>query len=68
MAKDKYELEDDNLFKYATKELSQDAFLCWLISWYNDNNKKNQLYTVAETFLNIILELALYSCQTYDYK
>jgi len=22
-----------NLFKYATKELSQDAFLCWLLEW-----------------------------------
>jgi hypothetical protein len=22
-----------NLFKYATKELSQDAFICWLLEW-----------------------------------
>ena len=24
----------ENLFKYATKELSQDAFLCWLFANY----------------------------------
>jgi hypothetical protein len=22
-----------NLFSYATSELSQDAFICWLLSW-----------------------------------
>ena len=22
-----------NLFKFATSELSQDAFICWLLSW-----------------------------------
>ena len=31
-----------NIFKYATSELSQDAFLCWLIEnshpQYSDNN------------------------------
>jgi hypothetical protein len=26
-------LETPNLFQFATSELSQDAFLCWLISW-----------------------------------
>ena len=68
MAKDEYELEDNNLFKYATKELSQDAFLCWLISWYNDNNKKNQLYTVAEKFLNRILEKSKKNWDLRKYK
>ena len=24
-----------NLFYYATKELSQDAFICWLLAWAN---------------------------------
>lgn len=22
-----------NLFNYATSELSQDAFICWILSW-----------------------------------
>lgn len=27
-----------NLFNYATKELSQDAMICWLIAWAAQNN------------------------------
>lgn len=29
---------ENNLFDYATKELSQDAFLCWCLNWYNYPN------------------------------
>lgn len=29
-----------NLFDYATSELSQDAFLCWLIAWSKPSNKE----------------------------
>ncbi|MGZ8190954.1 MAG: PD-(D/E)XK nuclease family protein [Methylococcaceae bacterium] len=28
-------LTQPNLFKFATSELSQDAFICWLLSWEN---------------------------------
>ena len=28
-------MKGNNLFQYATKELSQDAFFCWLINWIN---------------------------------
>lgn len=28
-------MEKNNLFNYATSELSQDAFLCWSINWIN---------------------------------
>ena len=28
-----------NLFDYATSELSQDAFLCWLFSWADNKYK-----------------------------
>lgn len=31
---------EHNLFTYATKELSQDAFLMWLFNNYNSKNKK----------------------------
>lgn len=31
-------MERPNLFKFATSELSQDAFLCWLISWAKPEN------------------------------
>ena len=32
----KGELMKNNIFNYATKELSQDAFLCWMINNYNE--------------------------------
>ncbi|MFD2933106.1 hypothetical protein [Spirosoma flavum] len=27
-----------NLFTYATSELSQDAFICWLAAWVNSKS------------------------------
>lgn len=31
----------NNLFSFATGELSQDAFICWCINWFNDLSKPN---------------------------
>ena len=33
-------MERNNIFDFATSELSQDAFICWLCNWVNfdDNN------------------------------
>ena len=28
-----------SLFKFASSELSQDAFICWLLSWASPENK-----------------------------
>ncbi len=35
----------NNIFKFATGELSQDAFICWFFNWFNegDNPKLKQL-------------------------
>jgi|WetSurMetagenome_2_1015567.scaffolds.fasta_scaffold00407_17 hypothetical protein len=33
-----------NLFSWATKELSQDAFICWLAEWANPSNKSIDEY------------------------
>ncbi len=41
---------ENNLFEYATKELSQDAFLCYLLAFGKD--KKSLLYPVARNILN----------------
>ena len=56
------EREENKLFKFATKELSQDAFICWCINWFNyketikgDKNKE-QLVRMSEEILNKILE------------
>ena len=32
---------DTNLFRYATKELSQDAVICWLIAWAGQNKSND---------------------------
>lgn len=29
----------NNIFDFATSELSQDAFICWCVNWFNDNSK-----------------------------
>jgi hypothetical protein len=44
----------DNIFKYATSELSNDAFLCWLfsISKNEDPNINSIEYRVSQGYLN----------------
>ena len=34
---------DHNLFRYATSELSQDAFLCWLLSYAMEDGRNSNL-------------------------
>lgn len=46
-------MENNNIFKYATKELSQDAFICWCINWIN--YPENELYNLGNDMLNFIL-------------
>lgn len=29
----------NSLFSFATSELSQDAFICWCLNWFNDDSK-----------------------------
>lgn len=49
-----------NLFYFATSELSQDAVLCWLMSWADIKHKTNfpQLHAVGKEFLNLIYHRA----------
>jgi hypothetical protein len=42
------------LFNFATKELSQDAFFCWLFSWAEEKYNNTQMYTVAKDLLKDI--------------
>lgn len=53
-------IEAPNIFKYATKELSQDAFLCWLFSFadidYKYSDYKN-LHNVALNLLNKFIDV-----------
>ena len=50
---------ENNIFKFATKELSQDAFLAWLVNWINipRNKENNDIKNLAKEFVrNIIKE------------
>jgi len=53
-------MERPNIFQFATSELSQDAFLCWLLAWadikYESSNPK--LHRLGIDFLNRIYSLA----------
>lgn len=47
-------MERNNMFKYATKELSQDAFLCWFINFLNLDEKEYK--EDAKKLLELIAE------------
>lgn len=51
-----------NLFDYATSELSQDAFICWLLSWAN-HPEEEKLYKVAK---KLIYKLSNNSIDSFD--
>jgi hypothetical protein len=48
-----------NLFQYATKELSQDAFICWLLAWADQECKKEDetLHALSVSVVNELLEM-----------
>ena len=48
-----------NLFRHATKELSQDAFLCWLLEWSDKGNMSEDagLHSAGLRLLNSLLKL-----------
>jgi hypothetical protein len=50
------EMNKPNLFKYATSELSQDAFLCWLLAWADNSQKENDpsLHEVGVDCINAL--------------
>ena len=44
-----------NIFKYATKELSQDAVICWLIEWaYHDEPGRERLRECGQKFIEAL--------------
>lgn len=49
---------EPNLFNYATSELSQDAFLLWLLEWGNPENKNYDcnLYEISKTFILFLID------------
>jgi hypothetical protein len=47
-----------NIFAWATKELSQDAFICWLAEWANPENKSIDefMFKAGTEFINRLLK------------
>src|SRR5207253_325783 len=52
-------VEFPNIFEFATSELSQDAFICWLASWADPafRPQDEALHTTATAFLDRLLEV-----------
>lgn len=50
-----------NLFNYATKELSQDAFLCWALEWRNTHG--HQMCEFAFLLLESFIKNSVYKKQ-----
>lgn len=49
--------EKPNLFKYATSELSQDAFICWLLEWAKpENEQSKELHECAIVLIKTFFE------------
>ena len=53
-------MKETNLFRYATSELSQDAFICWLLSHakIENQNKNTEITQCAVDFLHAIPQLS----------
>lgn len=47
-------MEYPNIFRFATSELSQDAFLCWILDWLNVKN--HSMRKIGEAFLEIVFK------------
>lgn len=47
-------MERNNIFNFATSELSQDAFICWCLNWLN--YKGSELRALAVDLLKEFVE------------
>ena len=52
-------MESPNLFSFATSELSQDAFICWLLAWADEKYKtvEQALHQTGTKLLDRLLEV-----------
>ncbi|MCR4917400.1 MAG: hypothetical protein K5912_00455, partial [Alphaproteobacteria bacterium] len=50
------EVNSKNLFDYATKELSQDAMLCWLFANYKDSELSGVVVDLLNGFCKLNLK------------
>lgn len=52
-------IEPPNLFEFATSELSQDAFLCWLMTWSQETHRSldKSLYEASADFVAMMFNV-----------
>lgn len=52
-------METPNLFEFATSELSQDAFLCWLMSWSQETHRSldKSLHEASVDFMSMMFNV-----------
>ena len=55
IAEENYEMKRNNLFEFATGELSQDAFLCWCANWTNFKNET--LFEMGRAFVERVSDI-----------
>lgn len=51
-----------NIFNYATKELSQDAFFIWLLQWAAKEYSDHPMHKVGRGFLQLLMNDETYVC------
>ncbi len=58
-----------NLFSYATSELSQDAFLCWLMNWasHEFSEINPPLHDIGKKFIDAIFRKHGQSCPNIEH-
>lgn len=66
-------IETPNIFKHATSELSQDAFIAWLLEWSNPKykNANDPLHKLGTSFLEELLDtknIALSNIESFKLK
>lgn len=52
-------MKENNIFKFATKELTQDAFICWLTNWLRIKDADEDIKKIAKNFVNAIIDGAI---------
>lgn len=57
-----------NLFKWATSELTQDAFICWLIEWAKPESKEEQLSQIALKLVEEISDIKASEIEKLEVK
>lgn len=61
-------MKTNNIFRIATGELSQDALLCWLLRWADQEYEKHPLHQLGIDFVRLLTgesELQVQQCEAY---